>query len=256
MILALDVGNTNITVGCIDDGEVKQVYRIHTNIARTADEYAVQISYLLEFQGIDRWGISGAIISSVVPPLTRVFRDAVMQLTGVDAVVVSAGVKTGLNILIDDPAELGGDLVATSVGALAMGKLPVIIVDLGTATKLIVLNNKGGLIGGAILPGVTLSMNALAEGTSQLPLIPIEAPAKSISSNTTECIKSGVVLGAASAIDGMIARFEEELGEPAFIIATGGLAGPVYPHCKRSMYHDPHLILRGLSIIYQKNLKK
>jgi len=256
MILALDVGNTNITVGCIVDLDVKQVFRISTNIARTADEFAVQISYLLEFQGVDRWEITGAIISSVVPPLTSVFREVVRQLTGVEAKIVGAGLKTGLNIKIDDPAELGADIAATSVGALALGRLPCITADLGTATKLFVLDKKGSMIGGAILPGVSLSMNALAEGTSQLPRISVEASAKSICTNTTDCIKSGVILGAASAIDGMIERFEAELGEPAFVVATGGLAEPVYRHCKHEIFYDPNLILRGLSIIYDKNTRK
>ena len=255
MILALDVGNTNITVGCLADGDVMRVFRIYTNIGRTADEYAVQINYLLEFHGIDRMAITGAVISSVVPPLTSALIDAVKQLAGVGAIVVGAGVKTGLNILTDDPAQLGGDIVATSVGALARYPLPTIIVDLGTATKMFVLNKKGSFIGGAILPGVTLSMNALAAGTSQLPRIPIEAPAKSISANTIDCIKSGVILGAASAIDGMAERFEAQLGEPATIVATGGFAEPVYRHCKRNIVYDPNLILRGLGIIYYKNAR-
>ncbi|MCL2365832.1 MAG: type III pantothenate kinase [Oscillospiraceae bacterium] len=256
MILALDVGNTNIAVGCITDGELKHVFRISTNVARSADEYAVQINNMLEFQGIKRTSIEGGSISSVVPPLTNTFRETIVKLAGAQPVIVGAGVKTGLNILIDDPAQLGADMVATAVGALASYKLPAIIVDLGTATKMFVLNEKGSFLGGAIMPGVTLSMNALAAGTSQLPEIPIEAPVKSISSNTIDCIKSGIIFGAASAIDGMIARFEEELGKQATVIATGGLVEPVYRHCKHEITHDPHLILHGLGIIYEKNSAK
>jgi len=256
MVLALDVGNTNITVGCIDKGEISHVFRVSTNIARTADEYAVMINNTLAFYKIDRSKISGAVISCVVPPLTRVFRDAVKLLVGLDAIIVGAGVKTGLNILIDDPGQLAGDMVATAVGALAAYPLPVVVVDLGTATKMFVLDKKGSFIGGAIMPGVALSMEALAAGTAQLPRIPVEAPAKSISTNTTDCIKSGVIFGAAAEIDGMTERFEEELGEPIHLVATGGLATAVVQHCKRDVVHDPNLILRGLGIIYERNKKK
>jgi len=256
MILAIDVGNTNITVGCIADGDITHVFRISTNIARTSDEYSIQINNMLTFNGMNRTMISGAILSCVVPPLTSVFKNAIKQLANVDAVIIGAGVKTGLNILIDDPAQLGADMVATGVGALAAYKLPVIIVDLGTATKMFVLNKNGSFIGGAILPGVALSMNALAAGTSQLPRIPIEGPPKSISTNTIDCLKSGVILGTAAAIDGMTERFEAELGEKALIIATGGLAEPVHRLCKREVVYNPHLFLRGLWIIYEKNKKK
>jgi len=256
MILALDIGNTNITVGCIVDGDITHVFRISTNAARTADEFAIQINNMLTFRKIQITEICGAVISSVVPPLTNVFKDAVRQLAEVEPIVVGAGVKTGLNILIEAPATLGGDMAATAVGALSMYPAPLIIVDLGTATKMFVLNNTGSFIGGAILPGVALSMDALAAGTSQLPRIPVEAPAKSISTNTVDCIKSGIILGAASAIDGMIERFEAEIGQEAQVIATGGLADAVFRSCKREITYDPNLILRGLEIIYEKNKKK
>jgi len=256
MILALDVGNTNIVIGCIDNGEITQVFRIFTNIAKTADEYVVDLSNILIFHDISRADIDGAVISCVVPPLTRVLKDAVKIFTGVNALVVGAGVKTGMNILIDDPASTGGDMVATAVGALATYEPPIIVVDMGTATKMFVLDKNGAFIGGAILPGVVISMNALASMTSQLPRVPIEAPAKCISANTIDCMKSGAVYGAASAIDGMVARFEAELGMQAQIVATGGLSEVVYRYCKSNIVHDPHLILRGLNVIFEKNRKK
>jgi len=256
MIRALDIGNTHIVIGCIDNGEISRVFRISTDIEETADEYAVKISNILDFHGITRTRIDGAVMSCVVPPLTGVLKNAVRLLADVNTLVVGAGVKTGLNILIDDPAQLGGDMVATAVGALTMYTPPAIIIDLGTATKMYVLNKNGGFIGGAILPGVALSMKALASGTSLLPRVPIEAPAKVISANTVDCIKSGVIFGAASAIDGMTEHFETELGQQATIIATGGLADAVYRHCKRDIIHDPHLILHGLGVIYEKNRRK
>jgi len=256
MILAIDVGNTHIVIGCIEDGEISHVFRLSTDSAKTADEYAVDVGNLLDFHGISRVLIDGAVMSCVVPPLIVALKGSVGLLCGVNTIVVGSGVKTGINILIDDPAQLGGDMVASAVGALASYEPPIIVVDLGTATKMFVLNKNGGFMGGAILPGVVLSMNALASGTSQLPYVPIEAPSKSISANTIDCMKSGAIFGVASAIDGMAERFEAELGEPAKTIATGGLASTVYRHCRRDITHDPNLLLRGLGIIYEKNKKK
>ena len=256
MILAIDIGNTNIVIGCIVDGEISRVFRLSTNIARTVDECAADIKSVFDFHSVDIAQIDGAAMSCVVPPLTRVFKNAINLLCGIKAIVVGAGVKTGLNILIDDPGQLGSDMVASAVGAMAAYKPPVIIVDMGTATKLYVLDKNGSFIGGAIAPGVSLSMSALVAGTSQLPKVPIEAPAKCISANTIDCMKSGAIFGSASMIDSMTERFEAELGERAQIIATGGLADAVCRYCKRDIIHDPHLILRGLAIIHEKNRRK
>ena len=253
MVLAIDIGNTNIVIGCIENGTITHVYRMSSDIAKTSDEYAVEIRGILEFHGLTHEALTGAVVSCVVPPLTGVITRAVKLLTGIEAIVVSSGIKTGLNILIDDPGQLGGDMVATAVGALGAYKPPLIIVDLGTATKMYVLNKSGGFIGGAIMPGVSLSMSALAAGTSQLPRVQIEAPQKCISTNTVDCMKSGATYATASMIDGMADRFEAELGEPMAMIATGGISEAIYRHCKREIVHDPNLILRGLWIIYEKN---
>jgi len=255
MLLAIDVGNTNVTAGCVDGGAVKCVFRLASDIARTEYEYASAIDGILRFNRVDRAGFTGAAVSSVVPPLTPVFKRAAGLLTGREAVVVGAGIKTGLNILIDDPAQLGGDIVAAAVAARAYYEPPVIVADLGTATKLFVINENGGFIGGAIYPGVALSMNALSGGTSQLPRVTVEAPKKCISANTVDCMKSGAIFGNASMIDGMAERFEQELGRRANVVATGGLADVIYQHCKRKIIYDPDLILRGLEIIYIKNRK-
>jgi len=256
MVLAIDIGNTNIVIGCIDGKEILHVFRLYTNHSKTADEYAMEIKGILDFHNVKREMFDGSVISCVVPPLTRVFTEAVKLITGVSAIVVGAGVKTGMNISIDDPGTLAADMVATAVGALAAYPAPVIIADMGTATKMLVLDKKGNFIGGAILPGVAISMNALAAGTSLLPRVPLEAPAKSISTNTVDCMKSGAIFGAASMIDGMIDRFEEELGEEAQLVATGGLADAVYRYCRHKLIHDPNLILRGLGTIFEKNRKK
>ena len=256
MLLAIDAGNSNTAIGCLNDGEILLSFRVRTDISQTEDEYSSVINNILVFNGLSREAITGAIISSVVPPLTGVLFHSVKKLTGLDALLVGAGIKTGLNILIDDPAQLGSDIVASAVAAAAIYEHPVIIVDMGTATKITAINKDARFIGGAIFPGVALSMNALASGTSQLPKVPIEAPKRCISANTIDCLKSGAIFGNASMIDGMIERFEDELGAGANIVATGGLAGAVYKHCKHAISYDQHLVLRGLEIIYQRNQKK
>ncbi|MCL1835574.1 MAG: type III pantothenate kinase [Oscillospiraceae bacterium] len=253
MILGLDIGNTHIVIGCMENGEILNVFRMASDSSKTEDEYAVEISGVLKFHDVPTTGITGSVISCVVPPLTSVFSRAIKMLTGVDSVIVGAGIKTGLNILIDDPGTLAADMVSAAVGALAAYAPPLIIVDLGTATKMFVINKNGAFIGGAIMPGVSLSMNALSAGASLLPLVPIDAPRACISTNTVDCMKSGATYGAAAMVDGMIQRFEEELGEPATIVATGGIAEPIYRHCRREIAHDPYLILRGLWAIYEKN---
>jgi type III pantothenate kinase len=256
MLLALDVGNSNIVIGCIENGEITHVFRMVTNISKTEFEYAVEMKNILEFEGLDLKAFDGAIISSVVPPLVNVLKGAVKKITGKTALVVSAGIKTGMNILIDDPATLGSDLVADGVAAMAHYKLPVIVFDMGTATTISVIDQNGNFIGGALFPGVQLSMNALASGTSQLPRVPIEPTEKVICANTIDCMKSGAIYGTASMIDGMIERVEEELGMKATAVATGGLSGRIVPYCRHKIHHDENLLLRGLAIIYEKNRRK
>ena len=256
MLLAIDVGNSNIAAGCVINGEIVCVFRMASDISKTEDEYTAAMKNILEFNSIDCGKFTGAVIASVVPPLTGTINRAAKMLTGSDAVIVGAGVKTGLNILIDDPAQLGGDMVAAAVAVRVSYGLPVIVVDLGTATKLFVIDENASFVGGAIFPGAELSMNALSAGTSQLPRVPIEAPKKHISANTVDCMKSGAIFGNAAMIDGMVERFESELGKKANIVATGGLADGIYQHCRRDIIYDPYLILRGLEIIYDKNKKK
>lgn len=255
MILAIDIGNTHITAGCIEDTEILHVFRLESDPGRTEYEYAVTLRQILDFYGIDRHSFEGAVISSVVPTLTGIMKAAVKLLTGVSAIVVGAGIKTGLNIKIDNPAQLGSDLVVGAVAALYSYEPPLIVVDLGTATTFTVIDGSLRMRGGAIVPGVSLSLSALASGTSQLPNVPIEAPKSCIGTNTIDCMKSGAVFGAAAVIDGLTARMEAELGQAANIIATGGLARVIIPHCRREIIYDEDLLLRGLAIIYKKNKK-
>ena len=252
MLLALDAGNSTITAGCIEDGSVA-ARAVFATARRTPDEYAALIAQALHMRGVEASAFTGAAIASVVPTLTGILREAVKLLTGLDALVVGAGVKTGLNIGIDDPSTLGADLVAVAVGALEGREPPLIIADLGTATTVYVIGPGSRLLGGAIMPGAAVSLEALAGTASLLPSIPLEAPRRSIGTNTNDCMKSGAVFGTASAIDGMIDRFEHELGGPARYVATGTLARRIIPYCRREMEIDDLLSLKVLALIWERN---
>lgn len=255
MILAIDIGNTHIVLGCIEQGEIRSITRIVTDTRSTESEYAIKIRQVLEFEGIDYRGFEGAILSSVVPPVTDSMKTAIRRLIGLTPIVVGAGIRTGLNIRLDDPSEMGADLVAGAVGAIAEYGAPLIILDMGTATTISVIGPDTSFLGGAIVPGVNLSINALASNTSLLQRVSVEAPKKSIATNTVDSMKSGAVFGSADLIDGMIARMEEELGCKTTVVATGGLAGSIIPYCRREIICDDNLLLKGLWILYQKNVK-
>ncbi len=253
MILALDVGNTHIVVGCIEEGHILSIVRIQTKSGETDAEYAIKLKQVLELKGIDPAGFEGAILSSVVPPVTGALLSAVESLTGCRCLLVGPGMKTGLNVRIDDPSSLAGDLVAGSVAAAIHYGTPVIVLDLGTATTVVAVDGNNCYRGGAILPGVRTSYTALSADTSLLPDISIAAPKKSIGTNTVDAMRSGAVFGTAAAIDGMIERFEAELGQSCALVATGGLAQAVIPYCRRPIICDDDLLLKGLWALYQKN---
>ena len=254
MLLAIDIGNSNVVIGCLNENnETIHQFRMVTDLKKTDDEYAAGMKMILLHNGIDCNSFEGAIICSVVPPLTEIFRDAVRCVTGHKALVVGTGVKTGLNIMIDNPNTLGSDLVAVSVGAMHGYELPAIVLDMGTATTITVVDRGNKFLGGAIVPGVALSINALSSGTSLLQKVPIEAPTKCISTTTRECMQSGAVYGNAAMIDGMIDRFEQELGCKATVVATGGISAKIVPYCSHEIVQDENLLLRGLGIIYKKN---
>ncbi len=256
MILAIDVGNTNVVLGSIENGEVRSVSRMATKVDDLSNDYALKMRQSFEFDGVDWTKFEGAIMSSVVPQVHASIISAVKKLTGLDCMVVGAGLKTGVNIKLDDPGQLAADLITGAVGALSKYEPPIIVIDMGTATTIIALDNQGAFLGGAIIPGVKLSFNALSSGTSLLPSISLDEPKKCIGSNTVDCMKSGAVYGTAAMIDGMIDRMIEELGEPATVVATGGIAGHIIPVCKHEIALEPELLLKGLAILYEKNKKK
>jgi len=253
MILAIDVGNTNIVVGCIDDLKTYFIERLSTNRTKTELEYAVDLKNVLDIYHIKKTEIEGCIISSVVPQITNIVKLAAEKILKKNAIVLGPGVKTGLNIMMDNPGQLGADLVANAVAGLNEYPVPFIVIDMGTATTASVVNSKKQYVGGMILPGAGVSLDALTARASQLSGISIDAPRHVIGKNTIECMKSGVLYSNAAALDGIIDRIEEELGEKATVVATGGLAKKIVPHCKREIILDEELLLRGLLIIYEKN---
>ena len=253
MILAVDVGNTNIVMGCIDKEKIYFVERAATDIAKTELEYAIQIKTVLELHGIDMHKIQGAIISSVVPPLVNIIKKAIAKIVNVRQMVVGPGIKTGLNLCMDNPGQVGSDLVVDAVAGISYYGAPLIVIDMGTATTISVIDDKKNYIGGMIFPGVKVSLESLVEKTSQLPRISLEAPKRTIGKNTIECMKSGMVYGQASCLDGMIERVEEELKMQTTVIATGGLAKEIVPHCKHKVIVDDELELKGIKNIYDKN---
>lgn len=253
MILAIDMGNTNIVIGCVDDKKIHFIERISTDKSKTALEYAISFKTVLELYNVKSSEIEGAIISSVVPPLTNALSEAVYKIIGKKPKIVGPGLKTGLNIHMDNPKQVGSDLIVDAVAGIAQYGAPLIIIDMGTATTMSVVNKNKDYIGGVIMPGLRLSMDALASGAAQLFKVSLEEPKQVIGKNTSDCMKSGIVMGNAACIDGMIDRIEEELGYSAKVIATGGLANVVIPLCKHDIIIDDTLLLEGLKVIYDKN---
>ena len=254
MILAIDIGNTNIVIGCVDKEKIYFIERLSTVRTKTELEYAVDIKTVLDIYHIKKEEIEGCMISSVVPQITNIAKLAAEKIVKKEVIVLGPGVKTGLNIKMDNPASLGADLVADAVAGIAEYPAPMIIVDMGTATTATVINSDKQFIGGMIMPGVGISLDALTSGASLLSSIAIEAPKRVIGKNTIDCMKSGVLYSNAGAIDGIIDRIEEELGEKATVIATGGLAKKIVPFCKKKIILDEDLLLKGLLVIYEKNV--
>lgn len=255
MILGIDMGNTNIVIGCIDDEKIYFIERLSTDKSKTDLEYAMAFKTVLDLHSIDTKEIEGAIISSVVPPVAGTLVSALTKIIGVKPYLVGPGIKTGLNIKMDNPKSVGSDLIVDAVAGIREYGAPLIIIDMGTATTMSVVDKNGDYSGGIIAPGVRVSMEALASMTAQLSKVSLETPEKVIGKNTIDCMTSGLVVGAACMIDGFIERMEEELGYKTTILATGGLAKVVVPLCKRDIIVDDDLLLKGLKIIYDKNTK-
>lgn len=255
MLLAIDIGNTNIVLGCIrdEDDQILFAERLSTDHNKTALEYAISFRNVLHIYHLSAKDVTGVIIASVVPPITSLIDQALQKLTGKKAMIVGPGIKTGLNILMDNPAQVGADLIVGAVAGIDQYPVPLILVDMGTATTITVIDRNKNYIGGMILPGLMVSLDSLTSRTSKLPRIGLDPPKKLIGKNTIDCMKSGILYGHASCIDGMVDRIENELGEKTTIVATGGLSGTIAPLCTHAIIHDDGLLLKGLLLIYKKN---
>lgn len=255
MVLAIDIGNTNIVLGCFAAEKILFIERISTNHIATDLEYAATIKMALHIHGYDASMLEGAIISSVVPSLTNTMKQAIVKYSGVEAMQVSPGMKTGLSIQIDNPAQLGSDLVVDAVAGINHYPVPQIIIDMGTATTVSVIDKHKNYIGSMIMAGLATSADALTSRTAQLPKIAFETPHNLIGKNTVDSMRNGIMYANACALDGIVGRIEEELGEKCAVIATGGLAGAIIPLCRKKIILDDELLLKGLMIIYHKNCK-
>lgn len=254
MILALDMGNSNIVVGGIDNNKTYFMERIGTDLKLTDSEYAIQIKSLLDINKIDVSDIDGSILSSVVPPLNTTISNAVKKILGVNPLIVNCNMNTGMKILMDNPASVGCDLIVDSVAAASKYPLPIIVIDMGTATTITVVDKDGNYIGGIIHPGLRVSLESLSNKTAQLPHIDLSTPNRIIAKNTIESMRSGILYGHAGMMDSCIDRMEKELGMKATIVATGGLAPFVVPLCSHEIEVDDNLMLEGLYILYQRNV--
>ncbi len=253
MILAINMGNSNIVIGGIDSAGTYFIERVTTNHGKTDLEYAVNIKDIMEIHNLPLSSIEGAILSSVVPPLTDVVLSAIKKITGKTPMLVGSGMKTGLNIKMDNPKTVGSDLIVNAVAALKEYPTPIIINDMGTATTMSVIDRDGNYSGGVIFPGVRVSLDSLSRRAAQLPYIGLNHPTRVIGKNTIDCMKNGILYGSASMIDGLIDRMEAELGTPASLVATGGLASAVVPLCCHKIHCDETLLLKGLLVLYEKN---
>ena len=253
MILTIDIGNSNIVIGGVEGENIAFEARLRTESTKTSDQYCVDLKILLDVYGVDRGDIEGAIIASVVPQVLNSMQTAVKKLTGMNSLIVGPGLKTGLNIKIENPSQTGADLVVGCVAALREHKPPMIVVDMGTATTMVVLDDTGALIGGCICPGVKISMDALTERTALLPGLQLDQPKRAIGRNTVDCMRSGIMMGNAAMLDGMVERMEEELGQKCTVIATGGIAKFIVPMCKTPVIYDKDLLVKGLAALYREN---
>ncbi len=255
MILTVDIGNSNIVLGGVEEDRIVFEARLRTDSTKTSDEYCIDLKMILNVYGIEPAQIEGSIIGSVVPQVLNSLQTAIKKLTGKAALVVGPGLKTGLNIKIENPAQTGADLVVGCVAALREHAAPLIVVDMGTATTMVVLDETGALIGGSISPGVKISMDALTEKAALLPGLQLDAPKKAIGRNTIDCMRSGIMLGAACMLDGLVERMEAELGRKTTVVVTGGIAKFVIPMCKTPVIYDKDLLVKGLAILYRDNVR-
>lgn len=253
MLLAIDIGNTNVKIGVFDGGELKATWNLATGIHRTADEYGGVLLNLMERKRVSLPKVSGVALCSVVPPLLPALVELCRKYLNTDPLVVEAGIRTGMRIRLDNPREVGPDRVVDAVAAQNLYGKPVIIIDFGTATTFDVVSEEGDYLGGAIAPGIVIATEALYTRTAALPRIGLSRPKQVIGKNTISAMQSGVIFGYVELIEGMIRRIERELGSKAKVVATGGQAYPLVQEIPAIDTVNLDLTLIGLRLIYEMN---
>jgi len=254
MILAIDMGNSNIKIGLVKDTENVIEEHVHTENTHTSLEYAEHILQVLALYKVDKSEVTGAIIASVVPPLTAVLSAAVNKVFGFRPMIVNGTLKMKVTFSgVTDPGYVGADLVAGAEAVVHEYPLPCIMVNMGTATTIMVVDKNGDFRGGAILPGMRTSLDALSQDAAILPEISLDEPGSPITLNTVECMRNGIIYGCAAQIDGIVARMEEELGEKCTVVASGGMSRFCVPFCSHALIQDRNLLMKGLYLIYQEN---
>jgi type III pantothenate kinase len=253
MLLAADVGNTETVLGVFDGPELVHTWRLSTQPERSADELALLLSGLLEHRALSLEKLTGLCVASVVPDVTRQLREMADRTLPFDPVIVGPGTKTGVAVLTDNPREVGADRIVNTLAAFTRYGGPAIVVDFGTGTNFDVVSEAGEFLGGVIAPGLQISAATLVQRAARLTRVELEAPPSVIGTSTVTAIQSGLVYGTAGEVDGIVDRIAAELGS-ATVIATGGLAPVVIPHCRTIDHHEPFLTLEGLRLVYGKNV--
>jgi type III pantothenate kinase len=253
MLLAIDIGNTNITIGIFQDDSLKATWRISTGVHRMSDEYAVMLLNLLRHRGIEVTDVKEGAMSCVVPPLLSTFHELYQEYFGIAPLVVGPGIKTGIRIRYDNPRELGGDRISNAAGALSLYKPPIIVVAMGTATAFDTISKEGDYLGGAVAPGIGIAAEALFTRTAALPRVDLVRPKRAIGSNTPAAMQSGIIFGYAGLIDGIVMRIQKELGEKPTVVATGGYASIIAKEARVIDKVNPNLTLVGIKVIHDMN---
>ena len=256
MLIAIDIGNTNIVIGGIQGDAIQFEARIATDRIKTSDQYGVEIKNILALFGVKPCDVDDCIISSVVPPVFNSVYTGLVKMTGKHPLVVGPGIKTGLNIQMDVPSQVGSDRIVIAVAALAEYEPPLILMDLGTATTIEVVDRGSTYLGGCIIPGVRTSLDALTSRAAQLPGIRLDRPGRVIGKNTVDCMRSGIMYGTAAMLDGMLDRVEEELGSRATVVATGGMAQFIVPLCRREIKLEKDLPGRHIPFLMELSVSR
>ncbi|HTY81318.1 MAG TPA: type III pantothenate kinase [Dehalococcoidales bacterium] len=256
MLLAFDIGNTNVKAGVFEGDKLRATFHLATHVNQMADEYAVFVLNLLRNRGIEVSSITEGAISCVVPPLITTFHDMYQRYFNIAPLVIGPGLKTGIRIRYDNPRELGGDRISNTAGALSLYKPPIIVVAMGTATAFDTISKEGDYLGGAVAPGLNIAAEALYTRTAALPRVELVRPKKAIGSNTPNAMQSGIIFGYAGLVDGIVSRIQEELGEKALVVATGGNAAIIARESKTVDKVNPDLTLFGVKVIHDLNRDK